>query len=335
MRSMIQMGKLIHQLRKQQNLTQEALGGTLISKSELSRIENGQKEPDVFVLNALMCRLGESLEHFEIVVTGTEHELLRLRSLIEKSMQAKEFAEAERKLQRYEELIEHRKQLHSDYIAEIRQAIKAKQQKVELSVCELPKTTISAIDLLKDIRKAKGWSQEQFSGDVCARETISCIENGRTPNHKMLLKLMEKHDIVWKNYYGYVETEDFKIYRMVREYQSLVREDKESAGRLLEEIRAGLDCSNPVNRQFLEGSRILERLADNTGNMRELLQELAVCLHYTMPEYDGKLYRIPYREEVVLLQGCVECMKRLGNVTAAEVLEQNLTKKLGKKLKVS
>ena len=79
----------------------------------------------------------------------------------------------------------------------------------------------------------------------------------------------------------------------------------------------------------------MERLADNTGNMRELLQKLAACLHYTMPEYDGKLYRIPYREEVVLLQGCVECMKRLGNVTAAEVLEQNLTKKLGKKLKVS
>lgn len=333
--NMIQMGKLIRQLRRQQGLSQEKLGEHLISKSELSRIENGQKEPDIFLLNALMFRLGESLEYFEIVVTGTEYELLRLRNLIKKSLQEKSFPEAERQLKAYEELTEGKKQLHDDYITEVKNAIKAKQQKVQLSIPELPKTVISAIELLKEIRKAKGWSQEQFSGDICARETISCIENGRTPNQKILMKLLEKHSITWNNYYGFVEAEDVKTYRLVKEYQNLAETNPEKAGFILKEIKKRLDTSLPVNRQFLESANLLEQLGNGTLSLEDGKKKLEHCLRYTMPDYDGKLHRIPYGQEVVLLQRMIECMKQLDEKESAEVLQQNLSKKLGKKLKVS
>lgn len=333
--NMIQMGKLIRQLRRQQGLTQEKLGEHLISKSELSRIENGQKEPDIFLLNALMFRLGESLDYFEIVVTGTEYELLRLRNLIKKSLQEKSFPDAERQLKAYEELAEGKKQLHDDYITEVRNAIKAKQQNVQLSVPELPKTVISEIELLKEIRKARGWSQEQFSSDVCARETISCIENGRTPSQRMLMKLLEKHRITWNCYYGFVETEDLKTYRLVREYQNLVGTNEKKAGMIWREIKKKLDISSLVNRQFMESTEQLEYLGKGTLSPEDGRKKLEHCLRYTMPDYDGMLHRIPYCQEVVLLQYIIECMCKSGAGEDADMLQRNLAKKLGKKLKVS
>ena len=331
---MIQMGKLIRQLRKQQNLTQEELGGELVSKAELSRIENGLKTPDIFLLNTLVHRLGESLDHFEIIVTGTEYDLARLRSVIQKSLQSEAFTEAGEYLKQYEDIRESKKPLHLEYMKAVKGAIKAKRPKADLAVPELPKTLISECDLLKDIRKAKGWSQEQFSGDICARETISFIENGRTPNQKILEMLLEKWDIAWENYHGFVEAEEFGTYRMVREYRSMAEENKEEAGALLSEIKQKIDVSRPVNRQFLEGSELLQKLREGRAN-QELLKKLEQCLRYTMPEYDGRLHRIPYCEEVVLLQGMVDCMKRLKRWEAAMPLQQSLTNKLGKKLKVS
>lgn len=332
---MAQMGKLIRQKRRMLNLTQERLGDGLISKAELSRIENGQKEPDIFVLNALVHRLGESLEHFEIVVTGAEYELVRLRRMIQISLQMGEFAEVEKYLEEYEASRESGKPLHLEYMETVKEAVKEKLPEVAPKIPGLPQNIISEIDLLKDIRKAKGWSQEQFSSDVCARETISCIENGRTPNHKMLRKLLEKRGVTWKNYYGYVEAEDFKTYRMVQEYLELAHNNEKDAERLLKEIKKRLDVSIPVNQQFLEGSGLLRRVQKEGMNPQILLEDLERCLRLTMPEYDGMLHRIPYREEVKLLYGIIECMKRLNYREEAESLQLNLTKKLGKRLKVS
>ena len=72
----LQMGDLIRQMRRKRNLTQQELSEGIISKSVLSRIENGQAEPDIFVLHALFQRLGKSLLPFEIVVSNKEYERL-------------------------------------------------------------------------------------------------------------------------------------------------------------------------------------------------------------------------------------------------------------------
>ena len=73
---MFQMGNLIRQLRREQRLTQEALGQGIISKAEVSKIETGACNPNIFVLGALLQRLGKSLKHFEIIISGQEYERL-------------------------------------------------------------------------------------------------------------------------------------------------------------------------------------------------------------------------------------------------------------------
>lgn len=255
---MIQMGKLLRQLRKQQGLTQEELGKGIISKPELSRVENGLREPDILVLDALFKRLGASLEYFELVVTNREYE-------------------------------------------------KLKETNHEL----LTKTVVTAeSDLIKDIRKARGWSQERLSENICARETVSNIENGRPPKQKMLEDLLEKLGEPRQRYFGYVESEKYEIYPLVKSYQEMLGADKESAAGLLRHIKKKLDKNFPVNLQFIESSEIMEKAMNGLLKPEEELAALEECLRYTMPEYDGNIYRIPHRQEVIILKEINKIMEK-------------------------
>lgn len=53
-------GKLIHELRTEQNVSQIVLCQGLCSKSKLSKIENDKLQPDIFLAEALLQRLGIS-----------------------------------------------------------------------------------------------------------------------------------------------------------------------------------------------------------------------------------------------------------------------------------
>lgn len=280
---MIQMGKLIRGRRKQMGLSQAALGEGIMSKSEMSRVENGLKDPDIFELDMLLRRLGASLEYFEILVSGVEQERL-LAS-------------------------EHTVQRNTVVIAEG--------------------------EFIKDMRKAKGFSQEQLCENICARETLSNIENGRTPNQKILKTLSARLEEPWVRYFGYVESQELELYALVKRYQELVHTEAVAADELLDEIRDRLDLELPINKQFVESSEILSKKKAEILSVGETLAALERCLRYTMPEYDGNLYRIPHSQETVILEEIVQCMKQLKRTEAAQYLSKRIAKKCGKKIKVS
>lgn len=280
---MLQMGRLICQERKQKQLTQEELAKGILSKSEMSRIENGQRIPDIFVLAALLQRLDISLEPFEIVVSNQEYELL----------QAGEYS---------------------------------------VPICT---TVVAEGVFFKDLRDAKGLSQEKFSSDICARETISKIENGRTPRQKKIQVLLEKQGEQFEKYYSYVVAKSFDVYELVRQYQEKAEKEPEQAKKILEEIRPQIDAKLPVNLQFLESSEIMEKRREGLLTAGEELAALERCLRYTMPEYDGDIYRIPYRQEIVILEEIVEDLKLLKREEKARELMQKIEEKCIKKLKIS
>ncbi len=332
---MIQMGKLLRQLRKEQHLTQEQLGEGIISKSDLSRIENETKKPDIFQISALLYRLGKSAEHFEFVVSDIECGLLKLRGKIKESMLLEEFERAAEYLEQYEQQVESGKLLQSGYIKTIRQAILEKNPTPELYVPDPEVLVISEVDLLKEIRRAKGWSQEQLSDNLCARETISYIENGRTPNHKMLKKVLENRGVTLLNYYSFVVSTEFEVHELVQEYHRVLSVERNIAASLLNDLKQRIDINHPVNRQFLESSELLDRLHRKTLEPAVVMAGLEKCLRYTMPEYDGSPARIPYREEVLLLEGILKCRYLLGRNKEAKELETILVKKNEKKQKFS
>lgn len=275
---MLQIGKLIRQLRKQQNMTLQMLGSGIVSNSVLSRIENGLFEPSVFTLNALLHRLGKSLEPFEIVVSNKEYEML-------------------------------------------------KNGKYDLT---MQTTVVAEGEYFKDIRKAKGMSQEQFSSDICARETISKIENGRAPRHRKIRVLLEKLEEPFVKYYGYVIATEFEVYEMAWKYGHLVDADLEAAKSLRREIEKRVDVQNTVNRQFLESSDLMEKRRGGLVSSGEEMAGLEKCLRYTMPEYDGNIYRIPYRQEVIILKEILYCLEQLQRTEAKVYLEKSVEKRLEK-----
>ena len=280
---MFQMGNLIKQLRKEQKMTQEALGQGIISKSEVSKIETGACAPDVFVLGALFRRLGKTLAPFEIIVSGQEYERLN----------------------------------QGNYVG------------------ELQTTVIRESDYMKDLRESRGLSQEKFGADIFARETISKIENGRASRHRKFQSLMEKLGEPEEIYYGYIMAKEYRMYELVEQYRKLKGQNPDVERQLWMELKQYLNMTEPVNRQFVESMELLKQKERGDLSDGEVLAALECCLRYTMPEYDGTIYRIPFRQEEVVLKEIVKCMEGVGRTEAAALLNTKIEEKMGKKLKVS
>ena len=72
-------GRLIHELRTEQGLSLTALCQGLCSKSKLSKIENDALQPDVFLTEALLQRLGISERGFTFWGSERESRLYELK----------------------------------------------------------------------------------------------------------------------------------------------------------------------------------------------------------------------------------------------------------------
>ena len=76
------LGRLIYILRKEQNISQAVLCQGLCSKSKLSKIENDQLQPDIFLSEALLQRLGVSERVFSFWGNSNYKILYELKSKI-------------------------------------------------------------------------------------------------------------------------------------------------------------------------------------------------------------------------------------------------------------
>ncbi len=467
---MKRLGAMIKRLRKEAHLSQSVLCRGIISTSEMSRIENGEKEPDSFLLCALVQRLGKSLEEFEFTAAGNEYHMSSLRARIQNAMLQKEIDLAEQCLEQYETYPESRKNLHRQYVLMIRTAIKyvkyrehidcikmlreamalsisgisgiidtesglclqeihlllfyalllleegmaaeavllleqlvvyieERYTSEELKISSFPgncyllarayqilgekeraceicergveylrkndstaflielltllqeykhssateqklealnylnsyagyqepeemvikllfhgvlRSVIFSGEVVKEAREALGWSQEQLSRDICARETIAKIEKGRAPNTKKLHVLLDKLGVDRRKYFCYVVADELGTYELLRRcIKSLLQENKAEAGKLLVRLEKVLDATIQFNWQFLQSSRIVYRILCREISSAEAIRQLETCLRCTMPEFDGTVQRIPYQEEFLILNQLALCMLQM------------------------
>ncbi len=183
-------------------------------------------------------------------------------------------------------------------------------------------------EVIRELRLAKGLSQEELSDEICSQETLSRIEHGkRSPNRKKLQQLLERLDSERKIYQGFVVTDDYQIYEKVRESGKYwFKKNKEESDIILEEIECGLDMRITANRQYDEHRRLLKQSAEGYISAEEELEELERILRYSMKEFAGEIYREPSREEFVLLNRMALCKKRMGQVEDAILLYEQIQK---------
>ncbi|MCI8528785.1 MAG: helix-turn-helix transcriptional regulator [Lachnospiraceae bacterium] len=181
-------------------------------------------------------------------------------------------------------------------------------------------------ELLKEMRLAKGLSQEELSEGICSWETVSRIEGGkRKPNKKKLYQMLHKMGLERERYYGYIQADDFSLYEKVRQVHAKWEQgDRMGATKLAEEIAGKLDLGIKVNRQFIETHRLMVVIADRSISGEKAVSEAERILRYTMREYQGVVYRIPSRQECILLNRIALGLKHIGRMEEALALWEQI-----------
>ena len=489
-------GKMIHTLREEAGISQTELAEGILNVADLSRVENGKKEEERFVLEALFQRLGKSTDLFEMLTSAEEYRILFLREFIMENLLDHNLQIVEELLLEYHENTMGQKSVHEQYFRQIRavnfyltdrdrekciqdllQAMavtrpdekwkkknwdrlyfctqeiqiflllgclwtenaetdKAQEllekiweylgwkitdeaEKVKLypkcawllgelyyrqgktgnayQVCDqgkeclakngslivmdkllaleeiclrelgreaerkvienqlnaveaiyriadfkLPEDRILCLlftnehnevlisnEMVRELRTACGLSQEKLSEGICSRETLTRIEKGqRSPNRKNLQAMFQKMGERREIYHSYIVTEDYELHEKVGLYKrKCYQKEWERAGEILKEVEEKLDMTNPVNRQFLENSHLSQRVRNKEIDYPEALQELEKILKYTMTNFEGEIYRIPYREEFIILNRIALYNRFSGNMKKAEQLYAQLLKK--------
>lgn len=90
----IELGKLLHQVRKERNISLEKLARGLCSKQALSDIERGNVQADKMMLDIMLQRLGKSTDKQEVILTWEAYRLEETYDALERSIQQQNYRKA-------------------------------------------------------------------------------------------------------------------------------------------------------------------------------------------------------------------------------------------------
>ncbi len=96
------LGKQLGILRKQQKISRKKLSEGLCRDSELALIEKGEGQAELFLLTALLERLGKSAEWLVCIVTAKEYEKLSALDEIEEALRFGRLKDARRTFEEYQ-----------------------------------------------------------------------------------------------------------------------------------------------------------------------------------------------------------------------------------------
>lgn len=99
------MGEVLKRSRKAKGITQEELADGICTPSGLSKMENGNREPSHAKFVALMQRMGQWDDSYDLFVGETYYEIADLQNEIRNCITQRNFLQAQVLLDRYEKMI--------------------------------------------------------------------------------------------------------------------------------------------------------------------------------------------------------------------------------------
>lgn len=109
-------GFAIRYFREQLKISQNKLCKGICSVATLSRIEVGERNADFLLLEALLERMGKTIDCFELVLSDFEYEYLKKREQINTLIKKKDFISANELLTSFKELTDFKLTVHKQYI---------------------------------------------------------------------------------------------------------------------------------------------------------------------------------------------------------------------------
>ena len=109
-------GEIIRDARIRKELSQEDLATGICSVGNLSKIENGSRQPTAYTFQLLMERLGETVDVYPVYVSAQEMQQYQLKHEIEKDVYFGRYADIEQKLETLKELISEKDSLNLQFV---------------------------------------------------------------------------------------------------------------------------------------------------------------------------------------------------------------------------
>lgn len=172
-------GNLIYYERTKRGIGLPRLTDGICSASVLKRLENGERLPDVLVLERLVERLGKSLNKMEFLHSEIAYDIYYLRESIELYMEERKYEEAADALVYYENFLQGREPMHWQYICKMRAVLAREQEddhgKAALLLEEAMEQTLPGFDLNRLDHYLLGeselllllmWIQEKIDVDI-------------------------------------------------------------------------------------------------------------------------------------------------------------------------
>lgn len=135
-------GSMIAYERSKQGISAQRLSEGVCSVSALQRLESGVRPPDFFVLERLIERLGKSVNKIEFLYDEGAYDIYYLREIIEKSVEQREYEEAEGALAYYESRPEAGEPLHRQYLCKMRAVMAAEREENHMEAIRLLKEAL-------------------------------------------------------------------------------------------------------------------------------------------------------------------------------------------------
>lgn len=135
-------GNMIAYERSKQGISAQRLSEGVCSVSALHRLESGVRLPDFFVLERLIERLGKSVNKMEFLYDEGAYDIYYLREIIEKSVEQREYEEAEGALAYYESRPEAGEPLHRQYLCKMRAVMAAEREENHTDAIRLLKEAL-------------------------------------------------------------------------------------------------------------------------------------------------------------------------------------------------
>lgn len=135
-------GSMIAYERSKQGISAQRLSEGVCSVSALQRLESGVRLPDFFVLERLIERLGKSVNKMEFLYDEGAYDIYYLREIIEKSVEQREYEEAEGALAYYESRPEAGEPLHRQYLCKMRAVMAAEREENHTDAIRLLKEAL-------------------------------------------------------------------------------------------------------------------------------------------------------------------------------------------------
>lgn len=175
-------GKEIRELREQKRITLSQLGRGFCSAKEVSRLERGEKEADLELLEALLQRLGESLENYDVYVGDEEFFKYHTRQQIEKLMNQEAYDELKKEIEKLKENVSCTGKIMEQFYYLVEAELFYQEKKWEEVHCSLKKameltdlrlegevcyTTTELRILMRWVHVSKGMEKEELCEKIC------------------------------------------------------------------------------------------------------------------------------------------------------------------------